>query len=172
HRLGAARARLDQLLAQGLAVVADRRCLERQGLVRPGLSLSDGRGALSDRLDRLDLRHPNPNLLPESALSFEFTVERQDKNSRVRVSLFEEDTSNALIQQTQLINNVFTNTWQNVGLIRNRGVELVGELKDFIVPGLSLSNSLTYVDSKIISNPGFQSATGTTSQGKCVPYVP
>jgi iron complex outermembrane receptor protein len=115
---------------------------------------------------------PNPNLLPESALSFEFTVERQDKNSRVRVSLFEEDTANALIQQTQLINNVFTNTWQNVGLIRNRGVELVGELKDFIVAGLSLSNSLTYVDSKIISNPGFQSATGTISQGMWAPYVP
>jgi iron complex outermembrane receptor protein len=115
---------------------------------------------------------PNPNLSPESALSFEFTVERQDKTSRLRVSLFEEDTANALIQQTQLINNAFTNTWQNVGLIRNRGVEVVGELKDLFVPGFSLSNSVTYVDSRILSNPGFQSATGSFSEGMWAPYVP
>ena len=92
--------------------------------------------------------------------------------SRLRFTLFEEDTSNALIQQTQLINNVFTSTWQNVGLVRNRGVELVGELKDVFVPGLTLSNSLTYVDSKILSNPGFQSATGSFSEGMWAPYVP
>jgi len=115
---------------------------------------------------------PNPYLQPEQALSFEFTVERQDRNSRLRFTLFEEDTSNALIQQTQLINNVFTSTWQNVGLVRNRGVELVGELKDVFVPGLTLSNSLTYVDSKILSNPGFQSATGSFSEGMWAPYVP
>lgn len=115
---------------------------------------------------------PNPNLSPESALSFEFAIERQDRNSRLRLSIFEEDTSNALIQQTQLINNTFTSTWQNVGLIRNRGFELVGELKDVFVPGLTLSNSLTFVDSKIISNPGFQSATGSFSEGMWVPYVP
>jgi iron complex outermembrane receptor protein len=115
---------------------------------------------------------PNPNLLPESALSFEFAIERQDRNSRLRLSLFEEDTSNALIQQTLQTSNAFISTWQNVGLIRNRGFELVGELKDVFIPGLSLSNSLTYVDSKIISNPGFQSPTGSTSQGMWVPYVP
>lgn len=115
---------------------------------------------------------PNPNLMPETALSFEFALERQDKNSRVRLSLFEEDTQNALIQQTLLINNTFTSTWQNVGLTRNRGFELVGELKDVLIPGLSLSNSVTYVDSRIISDPGFQSATGSYATGMKVPYVP
>ena len=115
---------------------------------------------------------PNPNLLPESQLSFEFAIERQTKNSRWRVSFFEDDTSNALIQQTNLINNTFVNTFQNVGLTRNRGVEVVAELNDLFIPGLSLSNSLTYVDSRIISNPGFQSATGTLSTGQHVPYVP
>ncbi len=65
---------------------------------------------------------PNPYLLPESALSFEWSIERQDSNTRARLSLFEEDTANALIQQTSPINGVLTSTWQNVGLIRNRGV--------------------------------------------------
>jgi iron complex outermembrane receptor protein len=115
---------------------------------------------------------PNPNLSPESVLSFEWAIERQDKNSRLRLSLFEEDTSNALIQQTQLINNTYTSTWQNVGLTRNRGFELVGELKDFLIPGLTLSNSVTYVDSVIVSDPGFQSATGSIATGQRVPYIP
>jgi iron complex outermembrane receptor protein len=115
---------------------------------------------------------PNPNLMPETALDFEWYIQREDKNSRVRLSLFEEDTQNALIQQTLQINGTFTNTWQNVGLIRNRGVELVGELKDVWFKGLSLSNSVTWVDSRIISDPGFQSATGTIATGQHVPYVP
>ncbi|HTR88049.1 MAG TPA: TonB-dependent receptor [Reyranella sp.] len=115
---------------------------------------------------------PNPNLLPETALDFEWYVQREDKTSRVRFSLFEEDTQNALIQQTQIINGTATNTWQNVGLIRNRGFELVGELKDVLFKGLSLANSVTWVDSRIISDPGFQSATGTIATGQRVPYVP
>lgn len=115
---------------------------------------------------------PNANLAPESALSFEWSIERQDRDSRIRLSLFEEDTANALVQQTNLINNTFTATWQNVGLIRNRGFELVGELKDVLIPGLTLSNSLTFVDSKIVSNPGFSSSFGSYSTGMWAPYVP
>ena len=115
---------------------------------------------------------PNPYLLPENALSFEWTIERQDRNSRARLTLFEEDTSNALIQQTSPLNGILTNTWQNVGLIRNRGVELAGELKDVAFKGFDLAGSVTYVDSKIISNPGFQSSFGSYSQGMWAPYVP
>ncbi|HEX3970344.1 MAG TPA: TonB-dependent receptor, partial [Stellaceae bacterium] len=40
------------------------------------------------------------------------------------------------------------------------------------IKGLDLSNSLTYVDSRILSDPTFQSATGTIATGKHVPYVP
>ena len=115
---------------------------------------------------------PNSTLTPETALSFEFALERQDKYSRVRLSLFEEDTQNAILSQTSILNNTFVTTFQNVPQIRNRGFELVGELKDVLIAGLSLSNSVTYVDSKIISNPGFQSATGSVSTGQRVPYVP
>jgi iron complex outermembrane receptor protein len=115
---------------------------------------------------------PNPTLLPETALSFEWFVQREDGKSRVRLSVFEEDTQNALIQQTLNFNNTFISTWQNVGLTRNRGFELVGELKDVVIPGLYLSDSLTYVDSRIISDPGFQSVTGTVATGQHVPYVP
>jgi iron complex outermembrane receptor protein len=115
---------------------------------------------------------PNPNLTPETALDFEFALEREDRHSRVRLSLFEEDTQNAILSQTLVLNNSFVTSFQNVTQIRNRGFELVGELKNLLVPGLSLSNSVTYVDSKILSDPGFQSATGSIATGQRVPYVP
>lgn len=115
---------------------------------------------------------PNPNLSPESALSFEWSIERQTKNARARLTLFEEDTSNALIQQTSLINGTPTNNTQNVGLVRNRGVEFAGELTDVFTKGLDLSASVTYVDSKILSNPNFRSTTGSFSEGMWAPYVP
>lgn len=115
---------------------------------------------------------PNPNLLPESALSFEWSIERQTGNSRARLTFFEEDTANALIQQTGLVNGVPTNNTQNVGLVRNRGIEAVGELTDVFTRGLDLSASVTYVDSKILSNPGFRSTTGSYSEGMWAPYVP
>jgi iron complex outermembrane receptor protein len=115
---------------------------------------------------------PNPNLTPETALDFEFALERQDKYSRVRLSLFEEDTQNAILSQTVLLNNIFVTSFQNVAQIRNRGFELVGELKDVLIPGLTLSNSVTYVDAQIVSNPTFTSAAGTTSTGMRVPNIP
>jgi iron complex outermembrane recepter protein len=115
---------------------------------------------------------PNPTLTPETALSFEFALEREDGNSRVRLSLFEEDTQNAILSQTVVLNNSFVTSFQNVPQTRNRGFELVGELKDVLIPGLALSNSVTYVDSRIVSNPYFTSAAGTTSTGMRVPYVP
>ena len=105
-------------------------------------ALSDGGGALPDRLDRPDLRHSQP--VPAARVGAVASSSPSSGRPGTRgsaSSLFEEDTSNALIQQTQLINNVFTTTWQNVGLIRNRGFELVGELKDVFVPGLTLSTA-------------------------------
>lgn len=115
---------------------------------------------------------PNPNLMPETAQSFEWSIERRDQYSMLRLTLFEEDTSNALVQQTSTINGIPTNNWQNVGLIRNRGVEFAAEVKDWVVKGFDLSGSVTYVDSKIISNPGFTSTFGSYSQGMWAPYVP
>ena len=99
-------------------------------------------------------------------------IERQIDNSDIRLSLFQENTHNALISQTNLINNVFTTTFQNVGQTRNRGFELVLQQKNLLIPGLDVSDSITYVNSTIISDPTFQSAAGTIATGKRVPYVP
>jgi iron complex outermembrane receptor protein len=115
---------------------------------------------------------PNANLKPERDTSYEIAVTRQTEHTRVRLSLFEDDNADTLVQQTNLINNTYTSVWDNVTQTRNRGVELVAEEQDFLLRGLELSNSVTYVDSRIVSDPGFVSATGTTATGKHVPYVP
>jgi iron complex outermembrane receptor protein len=115
---------------------------------------------------------PNPDLTPEQVHSGELSAEWRARNARLRLSLFQENTSNALISQTNLVNGTYTSTVQNVDATRNRGMEFVAERDDALIRGLDLSNSVTYVDSIIRSDPGFRSAAGTTATGKHVPYVP
>lgn len=115
---------------------------------------------------------PNANLKPEQVFSGEVMIERHTRNGSLRLSLFQENTRNALISQSTLINSIYTTTVQNVTAIRNRGVEFVAERHNVLFPGFDLSNSVTYVDSRILSDPGFDSATGTVAAGKHVPYVP
>lgn len=115
---------------------------------------------------------PNPDLTPEHDSSEELAIERAVAGLRVRMSLFQENTRNALISQTNLLADAYTTTFQNVGEIRNRGVELAAEWDDAFIRGLDLSDSVTYVDSTLLSDPTFESAAGTTATGKQVPYVP
>jgi iron complex outermembrane recepter protein len=115
---------------------------------------------------------PNANLKPERVFSGEAMIERHLTNGSLRLSLFQENTRDALISQSTLLNSIYTTTFQNVNAVRNRGVEFVAERHDLLVRGLDLSNSVTYVDSRILSDPGFRSSAGTSANGKHVPYVP
>ena len=115
---------------------------------------------------------PNANLKPENALSEEFAIERKTADSKFRLSIFNENVDQALISQTNLLNGVATTFFTNVDAIRNTGIELSGQKNNIFVEGLELFGSVTYVDSRIEKNTNFVSATGTTSVGKRVPYVP
>lgn len=117
----------------------------------------------------------NPFLKPESVLSGELAIERQAADSRVRLSIFDEYVSNALISQTAIIPGFATpvSFTQNVGKTRETGVELAGQQDNVIFRGLSLSGNVTYVDARILSDDNFISTTpGNTAVGKRVPYVP
>lgn len=115
---------------------------------------------------------PNANLRPERVLSGEAVIERRTADSLVRLSLFQENTHDALISQMTLMNQIYVTTNQNVTEIRNRGVEFVLQKRNLFGSGLDLTNSVTYVDSRILADPGFASSSGTTATGKHVPYVP
>jgi iron complex outermembrane recepter protein len=121
----------------------------------------------------------NPLLAPEHDFNGELNVERHWNDGRVRLTLFEERTNNALISQTNFVTNATTNQQSaqtsvtNVAAIRMQGFELSGQKDDVAIKGLQLFGSVTYVDSRILSDPTFISTVGgTTAVGKRVPNVP
>jgi iron complex outermembrane receptor protein len=120
----------------------------------------------------------NPNLTPEQDFNGELNIERHWNDGRVRLTLFEERVNNAIISQTTNVTNSTggqtpTTTIGNVDAIRMQGVELSGEKNNVLITGQQLFGSVTYVDSRILSDPTFVSTIGgTTAVGKRVPNVP
>ncbi|WP_215761896.1 TonB-dependent receptor [Acetobacter sp. P1H12_c] len=115
---------------------------------------------------------PNANLTPERVLSGEAVIEHHTENSLVRLSLFQENTRNAMISQMNLLDSVFVTTVQNVRQVRKRGVEFVAQERNLFGGRLDVSNSVTFLDSRILSDPGYASSTGATVVGHHVPYDP
>ncbi|SHH06264.1 TonB-dependent receptor [Massilia sp. CF038] len=106
----------------------------------------------------------DPNLHAERSWTGELTAEHGHGDSLLRVTLFHETTRDALYSQalTALVNTV-----QNVGRIRTNGLEVAHQMDHVLVPGLSLTSSVTYADSIIAENAGF-----AASVGKRQPRVP
>ena len=84
-------------------------------------------------------------LTPEQDLNGELNIERHWIDGRVRLTLFEERTNNAIISQTNLVTNpitgtqVPTTTIGNVAAIRMQGVELSADKNNVLVKGCSCS---------------------------------
>jgi iron complex outermembrane recepter protein len=124
----------------------------------------------------------NPYLTPEQDLNGELNIERKWSDGRVRLTLFEERVNNAIISQTNTVTapngtQSTATTVSNVAAIRMQGVELSAEKDNVVIKGLQLFGSVTYVDSRILSDPtwaGTNPLTGLpdTVVGKRVPYVP
>jgi iron complex outermembrane receptor protein len=116
---------------------------------------------------------PNPNLRPEDDFSTELALERHFDDGNIRLSVFNDYVKNALISQTNFIGGTTPLTFTtNVAEIRNTGVELDAQKDNVFVHGLDFFGNVTYVNSEILSDPSFASTTGTTADGKKVPYVP
>lgn len=124
---------------------------------------------------------PNPNLAPERVMSGELSAERATASGSVRLSLFEETVRDALIAQTSGLTTAngsiaAVSYVQNVGEIRNRGVEVAAERRDLLLTGFDLGGSVTYVDSAILRDEGVRSSLDATRivdvRGKRAPYVP
>ena len=121
-----------------------------------------------------DLINPNPNLKPEKAYSGELAINRMFRDGTIRLSLFQENTDDALISQNSTVPGTTTTTTYvvNVDSIRNRGVELAWKKDNVLIDRLEAFGSVTYVDSVILSDPTFVGTGGSTATGKRVPYVP
>ncbi|MBR1086009.1 TonB-dependent receptor [Bradyrhizobium manausense] len=120
----------------------------------------------------------NPNLKPEHDFTGELNLERKWNDGRVRLTLFRERTNDAIISQTTNVTNSTggqtpTTTIGNVDAIRMQGVEVSADKDNVLVRRLQVFGSITYVDSRILSDPTFVSTIGgTTATGKRVPNVP
>lgn len=125
---------------------------------------------------------PNPNLTPEQDLNGEINIERHWQDGRVRLTGFYERTNNAIISQSNLVTSVtgtqaVETSISNVAAIRMQGIEASADKDNVWLTGLRLFGSVTYVDSRILSDPtwaGVNPLTGLpdTVVGKRVPYVP
>ena len=107
----------------------------------------------------------NPFLRPEKSWTGEFSAEKDLGNATARATLFHETTRDALY--SQLVPLTTISTVQNVDKIRTTGLELAYTGQSIFIRGLDLGGSLTYANSRIISNPNFPA-----SEGKWQPRVP
>lgn len=109
----------------------------------------------------------DPDLRPERSLTSELSWIRSVPLGRVRATLFQERTRDALYSQTdvRVVPNV--TSIQNVDRIETRGLELATELTGVGLDDLDLTASATFTDSEIASNPAFPQ-----SEGKWQPRVP
>ncbi|MCP3444654.1 TonB-dependent receptor [Bradyrhizobium sp. CCGUVB14] len=117
----------------------------------------------------------NPLLSPEQDFTGELNLERRWVDGRVRLTVFGERTNNALISQSTTVTDAsgaqsVQTAVGNVAAIRMQGVELSADKDNVLVSGLQVFGSVTYVDSRIISDPNWKGPTSVV--GKRVPFVP
>jgi len=115
----------------------------------------------------------DPNLSPEKSWTAELSADRDLGFGNARLTLFAEDTRDALYSQTTFdpVANRNVSRVQNIGRVATTGVEAALGAKDWLVKGLELSGSVTYADSKIKENAGFVVTPGDTI-GKWQPNIP
>lgn len=102
----------------------------------------------------------DPNLKPERSNALELSVEQRYAMGSWRASLFQDDVRNTIWSQLNL--NVFpvvTNV-QNVGRVRTRGLELVGQIDRLGVQGLSAEANLAFSKSTILENENYLPSVG------------
>jgi iron complex outermembrane receptor protein len=120
---------------------------------------------------------PEPNLKPDNVLASEIRVEKSYPNGRIQVALFQDNIQDAIISQFKPLvtgSNTFFSYLSNVDKVRARGIELVLGERDYVVPGLDLSGSVTYLNARTLATSGRASATATADAaiGKRLPNIP
>jgi iron complex outermembrane recepter protein len=108
----------------------------------------------------------DPQLRAERSWTGELTAEQITEQGVLRATLFHETTRDALYSQP-LPTNVAVSTVQNIDKIGTTGLELSHQRDELFIHGLSLSDSLTFADSRILAN-----AAMPASVGKWQPRVP
>lgn len=115
----------------------------------------------------------DPYLRPERSWTTELSAEKDLGNALLRLTVFTEDTHDAIYSQTVFDGTANRNISrvQNIGRIDTQGIASAYSGSDVFTRGLDLSGSVTYADSRIKENAGFALVPGDTI-GKQQPNIP
>lgn len=95
----------------------------------------------------------NPDLRPERAHATDLTIERLLAGGSIRISLFEEDVRDALVNQSTRREDGSTLSGpQNVGRVLTHGVELALQQKRFLHESIDLDFNVSYTNAVIKEN--------------------
>jgi iron complex outermembrane receptor protein len=102
----------------------------------------------------------DPNLKPERSTALELMAEQRYQLGSLRASLFQDDVRDTIWSQLNL--SVFPNVTnvQNIGRVRTRGLELVGQLDRLGIPGLSAEANIAFSKSTILENENYLPSLG------------
>lgn len=116
----------------------------------------------------------NPDLRPERDFAKDLTVEHRLPDGSVRFSLFEEDVTDALVNQSTLRADGSTLSGpQNVGRVLTRGAEFAVQRKRCLVEALDLDFNASWTNSVIRENaPILVGGVLTDTVGKRFPRIP
>lgn len=102
----------------------------------------------------------DPNLKPEKAFSKDFTIERTLDHGMMRVSVWEEDTTDTLFRQANTVIVPSITNYQNIDRVRTRGIEWSYDAVQVWLLGLDLSASLARNFSEIMENTNNPTTVG------------
>ena len=102
----------------------------------------------------------DPDLAPERSWTTELSAVNDFDHGSLRVTLFFEDTRDALYSQVDVAAGATVTTIQNVEHIRTRGLELSGQWR--ALESLDLSGSATWAHSRITGNDAFPASIGAS----------
>lgn len=102
----------------------------------------------------------DPGLKPERSDSLELSAEQRFAAGTLRASLFQDDVRDTIWSQNNPATVPIVTTTQNIGRVRVRGIELVGDWHELGLRGLSLEGNIAFNRSVILENPAVPASEG------------
>ncbi len=116
----------------------------------------------------------NPGLKPERDFAKDLTVEHTLTQGSIRFSVFEEDVTDSLVNQSTLKpDGTSLSGPQNVGRVLTRGAEFAVQQREFLVPSLAVDFNASYTNAVIKENaPILVNGALTDTVGRQFPRIP
>lgn len=124
------------------------------------LKLSAGRGVRFPNVEELyngtvtatSQTLSDPNLKAETSNALELSAEKEWDQHRVRVSLFHDDVRDAILRQTDATVVPNKTYVSNVDRVKTSGIELLWQMTDWLVKGLSIDANAAFTRAKVVAN--------------------